>query len=103
MIMLPGLLYSCLICIFDDFLACPVDDSAERVPLVEQELLTFPEHLSSPLVFFIGVRVTLSLFFLVCFVDSCLSFYTFSFDNTNSVVICPSSMYSPDEVLSART
>jgi hypothetical protein len=30
------------------------------MPLVEEELLTFPEHLSSPPVF-IGVRVTRSL------------------------------------------
>jgi hypothetical protein len=43
-----------------------------RVPLVEQELLTFPEHLSSPSVFS-GVRVTRSLVLCVCFVDRCLS------------------------------
>ena len=47
-----------------------------RVPLVEQELLTVPEHLSSPLVFS-GVRVTSSLVFCVCFVDLCLSFCPF--------------------------
>jgi hypothetical protein len=34
-----------------------------RVPLVEQELLTLPEHLSSPPVFS-GVRVTRSLVYL---------------------------------------
>jgi hypothetical protein len=39
-----------------------------RVPLVEQELLTLPEHLSSPPVFS-GVRVTRSLVLCVCFVD----------------------------------
>jgi hypothetical protein len=50
----------------------------ERVPLVEQELLTLPEHLSSPLVFG-GVRVTRSLVLYACFVDRCLSFCTFSF------------------------
>jgi hypothetical protein len=40
---------------------------------VEQELLTLPEHLSSPPVFS-GVRVTRSLVLCVCFVDRCLSF-----------------------------
>jgi hypothetical protein len=49
-----------------------------RVSLVEQELLTLPEHLSSPTVFS-GVRVTRSLVLYVCFVDRCLSFCTFSF------------------------
>ena len=47
-----------------------------RVPLVEQELLTIPENLSSPPVFS-GVRVTRSLVLYVCFVDRCLSFCTF--------------------------
>ena len=55
-----------------------------RVPLVEQELLTLPEHLSSPPVFG-GVRVTRSLVLYVCFVDRCLSFCTFSFDHC---VVC---------------
>jgi hypothetical protein len=45
-----------------------------RVPLVEQELPTFLEHLSSSLVFS-GVRVTRSLVLYVCFVDHCLSFF----------------------------
>ena len=49
-----------------------------RVPLVEQELPTLPEHMSSPLVFS-GVRVTRSLVLYVCFVDRCLSFCTFFF------------------------
>jgi hypothetical protein len=48
-----------------------------RVPLVEQELLTLPEHLSSPPVFS-GVCVTRSLALYVCFVDRCLSFCTFA-------------------------
>ena len=48
------------------------------VPLVEQELLTLPEHLTSPPVFS-GVRVTRSLDLSVCFVDRCLSVCTFSF------------------------
>ena len=38
------------------------------VSLVEQELLTLPEHMSSPLVFN-GVRVTRSLVLCVCFVN----------------------------------
>ena len=43
---------------------------------VEQELLTHPEHMSSPPVFS-GVRVTRSLVLCVCFVDSSLSFCLF--------------------------
>jgi hypothetical protein len=54
---------------------------------VEQELLTLPEHLSSPLVFS-GVRVTRSLVLCVCFVDRCLSFCTFG-----HCVVCSSSIY----------
>ena len=60
-----------------------------RVPLVEQELLTLPEHPSSSPIFS-GVRVTRSLFLYVCFVDRCLSFCTFSFDHC---VVCSSSIY----------
>jgi hypothetical protein len=44
---------------------------------LELELLTLPEHLSSPPVFS-GVRVTRSLVSCVCFVDRCLSFCIFS-------------------------
>lgn len=46
-----------------------------RVSNVEQELLTFPQHLRSPLVFS-GVRIALSSVFPVmqCFVRRCLSF-----------------------------
>ena len=40
-----------------------------RVPLVEQELLTLPDHLSSPPVFN-GVHVTRSLVLYVCFCRS---------------------------------
>ena len=47
-----------------------------RVPLVEQELNTLPEHLSSPPVFS-GIRVTRSLVLYICFVDRCLSFVLF--------------------------
>ena len=48
-----------------------------RVSLLEQELLTLPEHLSSPAVFSRD-HVTRSLVLYVCFVDHCLSFCTFS-------------------------
>jgi hypothetical protein len=60
-----------------------------RVPLVEQELPTLPEHLTSPLVFN-GVRVTQSFVLYVCFVDRCLPFCTFSF---GYCVVCSSSLY----------
>jgi hypothetical protein len=60
-----------------------------RVSLVEQELPTLPQHLSSPPVFS-GVRVTRSLVLYVCFVDRCLSFCTFSFGHC---VVCSSSIY----------
>ena len=57
-----------------------------RVSLVEQELLTLPEHLSS-LPVFSGVRVTRSLVLYVCFVDRCLSFCTFLFAIVLSVLL----------------
>jgi hypothetical protein len=60
-----------------------------RLPLVEQELLTLPEQLSSPPVFS-GVRVTRSLVLNACFVDRCLSFCPFSFGHC---VVCSSSIY----------
>ena len=60
-----------------------------RVSLVEQELLTFPEHMSSPPVFS-GVHVTRSLVLYVCFVGRCLSFCTVSFCYC---VVCFSSIY----------
>jgi hypothetical protein len=53
-------------------------DNFRRVSLVEQEVLTFQEPMSSPQVFS-GVRVTRSLVLYVCFVDRCLSFCTCSF------------------------
>jgi hypothetical protein len=46
------------------------------MPLVEQELLTLLERLSS-LLDFSGVRVTIFLVLCVCFVDRCLSFCPF--------------------------
>ena len=60
-----------------------------RVSLVEKELLTLPEHLSSPPLFS-RVRVTPSLVLCVCFVDRCLSFCTSSFGHC---VVCSSSIY----------
>ena len=60
------------------------------VPLVEQELLALPEHLSSPPVFSGGVRVTRYLVLCVCFVDSCFSFCHFSFGHC---VVCSTSIY----------
>ena len=48
-----------------------------HVPLVEQELPTLLDHLSSHSVFS-RIRVTLSVGSCVCFVDRCLSFCTFS-------------------------
>jgi hypothetical protein len=57
--------------------------------LVEQELLTLTDHLSSPPVFR-GVRVSRTLVLYVCFVDRCLSFYLFSFGHC---VVCSSSIY----------
>jgi hypothetical protein len=52
---------------------------------VEQELLTFPEHLNS-LPVFSGVRVTRSLELCVCFVDHCFSLCPFYFGHC----VCPS-------------
>jgi len=57
--------------------------------LVEQELLTLPEHLSSPPLFS-WVCVTRSLALCVCFVYRCLFFCTFSFGHC---VVCSSSIY----------
>ena len=60
-----------------------------RVSLVDQELLTPPEHLSS-LPVLSGVSVTQSLVFCVCLVDNCWSFCPFSFGHC---VVCSSSIY----------
>ena len=46
------------------------------MPLVEQELLTLPEHLSLPLVYSV-VHVSRSLVLCECFVDQCLPFVLF--------------------------
>ena len=50
---------------------------ARRVPLVEQEILTLPKHMSSPPLFS-GVRVNPSLVLCVYFEDLCLSLCPFS-------------------------
>jgi hypothetical protein len=60
-----------------------------RVPLVEQELLTLPNHRRSPLDFS-GVCCTRFLVLCACFVDLFLSFWNFSFSHC---VVCPSSIY----------
>ena len=60
-----------------------------RVSLVEQELLTLPEHLSSPLGFS-GLRFTPSLVLCVCFIDRCLLFCTFSYGHC---FVCSSPIY----------
>ena len=60
-----------------------------RIPLVDQELPTLPEHPSSLRVFS-GIRVTRSLILYICFVDRCLSFCSFSFGHC---VVCSSSIY----------
>jgi hypothetical protein len=57
-----------------------------RVSLVDQELLTLPEHMSSP-PFFSGVRVTRSLALCVCFVDRCFPFCTFRLAIVMSVLL----------------
>ena len=59
------------------------------MPLVEQELLTLLEHLSSPPVLS-RVRVTRSLVLCVCFEDRCLSFFTLFFCHC---VVCSSLIY----------
>jgi hypothetical protein len=61
----------------------------QRVSLVEHELLTLPEHMSSPPVL-CRVRVTRSLVLYVGFVDRFLSFCPFSF---YYCVVCSSSIY----------
>ena len=55
-----------------------------RAPLMEHELLTLPERLSSPPLLS-GVCVTRSLVLCPCFVDRCLSLCRFSFGHYNVV------------------
>jgi hypothetical protein len=68
---------------------CSIIIKLTRAPLVKQELLTLPGHLSSSPIFG-GVRVTRSFVLCVCFVDSCLSFCSFSFGH---YVVSPTSIY----------
>ena len=85
----------------DFFLLWYVTDLSNiSLKIVKQELLSFPEHLSSPLVFS-GVRVTWSLVLCVCFVDRCLSFWSlccclFFFDIRILITPFVSSNSSPD-------
>ena len=58
------------------------------VPHVVQGLISIPELLSSPRGFS-EIRVARSLIFCVMFVDRCLSFCPFSFDDG---IVCPSSI-----------
>jgi hypothetical protein len=60
-----------------------------KCTIMEQELLTLPEHLSSIPVFG-GVRVTRSLVLYACFVNHCLFFCPFSFGHC---VVRRSSIY----------
>jgi hypothetical protein len=78
----------CLYCLCFDLrlLITPLVFSNFSPKIKPQELLTLPEHLSSPPVFS-GVRVTRSLVLDVCLVDRCLSFCTFSF---GQCVVCSS-------------
>jgi hypothetical protein len=58
-----------------------------RVALVEQGLLTLPDHMSSTPVFS-GVRVTRFVVLYVCFVDRCSSFCTFIFKPLYCLSFC---------------
>jgi hypothetical protein len=57
-----------------------------RVPLVEQELLHLPEHLSSPRVLVGFVLLDHKFYVYVFFLDRCLSFCTFTFGIVLSVL-----------------
>ena len=82
------LIYLFPVAVNSDFPSCPIPPYftgfvtrlIRRAPLVEQELLTHPEHLSS-LPVLSGARVTRSLDLCVCVVDHCLSFCPFYFDH----------------------
>ena len=79
-------------------IGCVTERVTRRVSQVEQELLTFLEHLSTIPVFgggsycsiFSGIRATRSLVLCVCFGNRCLSFCTFSFGHC---IVCSSSIY----------
>ena len=72
-------IHSCLINRFETRLS-------RRVPLVEKELLTLPEHLRSPPVFS-GVRVKRYLVLCVCFVDVVCPFVVFLLTIVLSVLL----------------
>jgi hypothetical protein len=81
----------CSICckhfpVLSSFMTGFVTRLTRRVSLVEQDLPTLLEHISSPRIFS-GVRVTRSLALCVRFVDRCLSLCTFSFGHC---VVCSS-------------
>jgi hypothetical protein len=75
--------------LYQTWLSSTLSVLTRRVSLVKQELLTLPEHPSSP-PGFSGVRVTRSLVLYVCFVDRCLSICAFSFGHC---VVCSFSIY----------
>jgi hypothetical protein len=67
--------FGCIIVLFSTIvLLFVVTRLTRRVPLVEMELLTLPEHLGS-LPVFSGVRVTRSLVLYVWFVDHMIIIY----------------------------
>jgi len=68
------------------------------VPLVEQELLTLPEHPSSYPIFS-GVRVSRPLVLYVSFVYRCLSFVLFLLAIVLSVFLRYTDLYYPFKLL----
>ena len=80
--------YLCYLYLFtySGVLTCRVT-VAGRVSLVEQELITLPEYLNSPLVF-IGVPAARFLFFCVGFCRSCfladLFLYSYEYKNKSA-------------------
>ena len=70
--------FICVVLVYPNswFITGFVTRLTRQVLLVDQELLTLLEHMSSPPVLS-GVRVTRSLVLCVCFVDHCLSFVLF--------------------------
>jgi hypothetical protein len=72
---------------------CPGSKNYRRqnkMTILEDDIKTLPEHLSSPPVF-VGIRVTRSLVLYVCFVDCCLSFGSVSFGHC--VVLTANNLY----------
>jgi hypothetical protein len=79
-----------------------VNKLTRRVPLVEQELLTLPEHLSSPPVFS-GVRVTRSLAIVLSvlrrYTNSDCPFGIFKLFSHPMHVICKTDRYDRTDIL----